>query len=86
MKYATMVKNPIVFLLLAAGVWAISIPGWYWVLRIEKFAWTGMVLSMMSIIGSILIGLLIFHEKLSMTEWMGLGFALLSLFLLSNKA
>lgn len=84
-KYATVSSSYFKYLIIAAIVWVISIPGWYYVVRDNREAIIGALFAVFSIMGTTLIGVYGFNEKLSTTEWTGIGFAIISAILLTNK-
>lgn len=84
-KSATIVRSPVVMLVLAALIWSASIPGWYLVNKTSRIAILGAMFAVISVIGTTMIGVVIFREKLSVLEWVGIGLAIVSMMLLSRK-
>ena len=84
-KAATVSPEPIRLLVYAALVWMGSVYGWYYILQGEKIAIVGMLFAMLSLIGTTLIGMLGFGEKLDIKEIIGLVLAIASTVLLANK-
>lgn len=66
-------------------LWGVSPYGWYVVLKYERFAIVGAIFSIMSLVGLVIIGLCCFNERLTIKEWVGFSFGLLSIILLSGK-
>lgn len=84
-KYAVGKPNWFVFLIIAGVLWCSSIYGWYYTVKENRIAIVGMLFSIISLVGSVLIGIFAFNEKLTMTEWMGLAFGIMASILLSGK-
>lgn len=84
-KYSTTINHPIIILIFTAILWTISIPGWYYSVKEERLAIVGMLFSLFSLIGTTVIGLSIFGERLNIIEWVGFGFAIIAIILLTNK-
>lgn len=84
-KYAVGKSNWLMFLVLAGLLWCASIYGWFYTLKENRIAIVGMLFSVVSLIGTVLIGIIGFHERLSITEWVGLAFGIISAILLSGK-
>ena len=70
---------------LAGVLWVASIPGWYYVVNGHRLAMTGAVFAVVSIVGTTLIGIFAFHEKICASEWLGLVLAVASMVLLARK-
>ena len=84
-KYSTESSHTIRYLIMAAILWVASIPGWYYIVRNHKIAIVGILFAMFSLIGTTLIGVIGFNEKLTNYEWLGIGLAIVSTLLLTNK-
>jgi drug/metabolite transporter (DMT)-like permease len=84
-KSSTQSSHPIKLLFIAAILWVSSIPGWNYLLTQHKLAVIGSLFSIMSVIGSLLIGMFCFHENLGSREWIGCSLAIISIILLSSK-
>ena len=84
-KYAVGKPNWFVFLIIAGALWCSSIYGWYYTVKENRIAIVGMLFSIISLVGSVLIGVLFFNEKLTVTEWVGLAFGITASILLSGK-
>lgn len=84
-KYAVKSQHTVLFLCMAAFIWAMSVPGWYYLNITERLAIIGMLFSVLSLIIVPLIGMVCFNEQLSCKEWVGLGLAIISTLLLTNK-
>lgn len=67
-----------------AAIFAASSFGWVHVLRHVKLAAIGAIYSVVTVIGLAIVGLAIFNESFSTTEWLGLSLAITSLILLSR--
>lgn len=76
---------PISLLFLAMIFWSVSVPGWYYALLDHNISLIGMLFSVLSLVGSCLIGMFFFNERLSGIEWLGLFFGIVSTFLLASK-
>lgn len=57
---------------------------WVYIYKSTKFAISGVVYSVASILMFVLIGVFMFHEILGRTEYLGIGFGAISLILLSR--
>ena len=84
-KYAVGKSNYIFFLILAGVSWCLSIYGWYYLLKENRLSIVGMLFSVISIIGTVIISITFFNEKLTYLEWIGFGLAIISALLLSGK-
>lgn len=84
-KAATTKSNPIYYLVIAGTLWISSIYGWYWTVKEERLAIVGTLFSVLSLIGTAILGMTIFGETLSNKEWFGVGLGVISIFLLSGK-
>ena len=84
-KVAVQSNNKISYLLLAALFWVSAIPMCYYTLTKENLSLVGMLFAVMSLIGTTLIGIFIFNERLSITEWVGFALTIIATFLLSSK-
>lgn len=84
-KFSVKSSHIVLFLILAALFWVASIPGWYYTLLEENMSLIGMLFSVLSLIGTATIGIVMFGEKLSGTEWLGMAFGLISTILLASK-
>jgi len=84
-KYATVGHNKVLLLVIAAVLWTLSIPGWYCIVRDHRESIVGALFAVFSIIGTTIIGIYGFDEKLTTTEWAGIGLAVISALLLTNK-
>ena len=67
-------------------IWGVSVYGWYYILKYERVSITGIVFSVVSLIGITLMGIVLFDEKLTTSEWVGFTLALIATFLLGAKA
>ena len=57
--------------------------GWLSLLKCQgKLSTTNALWSLVSVVISLIIGVVAFHETLSVTQWIGIGFALISMVLL----
>lgn len=68
------------------ALYAASAFGWVFVLRHAKLATIGAVYSVILVVGLALLGVLVFRESLTPTEYLGMGFAVVALVLLSRFA
>jgi drug/metabolite transporter (DMT)-like permease len=84
-KFATTSQTPIRFLIGAAFMWTASIYGWYCVVAQQGMVVTGILFAMLSLIGTTLIGIVSFGEKLNMQEWAGFILAILATALLVKR-
>jgi len=84
-KYAVGKVNPVPYLISAGIMWCLSIYGWYITVQYNRIAIVGILFAMFSLIGTTCIGVFGFGERLSVSEWVGLGMALAALVLLSGK-
>lgn len=84
-KYSVGKENPMPYLISAGILWCISIYGWYITFQHNRIAIVGILFAMFSLIGTTCIGVFGFGERLSMSEWVGLGMALVASVLLSGK-
>jgi len=84
-KFAVGSKHTIWYLIFAGILWCSSIYGWYYTVKDHRLAIIGMLFSVLSLIGTALIGTLLFNEKLSMTEWFGFVLAIIACILLTGK-
>lgn len=84
-KTATKSQHAVVLLCLAAIFWTVSVPGWYYTLLGRNLSLVGMLFSVVSLIGSALIGIFLFGETLSAREWLGLVLGVVSAVLLASK-
>lgn len=85
-KAATISPEPIRLLFYAVLLYGVSVFGWYYILLDQKIAVIGMLFAMLSLIGTTLIGIFGFGEKLEIKEIIGLILAMISIVLLVNKA
>lgn len=72
------------FLATAALFWGASVFGWFFVFRNMKVSNVAVLYSMSGVIMLTLLGVIVFKEKLSGFEVLGLGMALCSLILLAR--
>ena len=81
------VKSPhaIALLIIAAMLWTLSIPGWFYTLQGRNLSLIGMLFSVASLVGSALIGMFVFGENLNGREWLGLFFGIVAAVLLASK-
>lgn len=84
-KYASTIEKPLIPLLLAAAIWSLSIPGWYYVIKNERMVIVGLLFGLMSIAGTTLIGMIAFKERLSISEWIGLALTVVATILLTKR-
>ena len=66
-------------------IWGASVYGWYYILKFERISITGVVFSVVSLIGITLMGIFCFNERLTVNEWVGFALALIATFLLGAK-
>ena len=83
-KLATKTHN-LLYLWATALFWVASIPGWYYTMREENLSLICMLFAVVSLITTTIIGIILFNEKLSNTEWVGFTLTLISMYLLSSK-
>lgn len=69
---------------LGAGLYGLSAIGWVWLFRVEKMATIGALYSSVVLIMLVGIGVIGFHERLSLSELCGIGCALAAVVLLSR--
>jgi drug/metabolite transporter (DMT)-like permease len=67
-------------------IWGVSVYGWYFIQKYERLSITGIVFSVVSLIGITLMGIFFFDEKLTTREWIGFSLALLATLFLGTKA
>jgi len=67
-------------------VYASTAFGWFYVMKHIKLSSLGVVYSVSTILLLTLVGVFYFHEKLNITEMIGIGTAILSIILLSRFA
>lgn len=84
-KKATQVTNPELLLWFTAVLWVLSIYGWYYIVRTERESIVGAMFSMLSLVGTVLIGIIGFNEQLTTKEWVGFSLGILAIVLLSGK-
>ena len=84
-KYASTCICYVKYLVMASIIWCLSIPGWFYVVKDHREAIIGALFAVFSLIGTTLIGIIGFDEKLNNYEWLGLGLAIISACLLGNK-
>lgn len=84
-KYATISDHPIRLLIAAGVIWCLSIYGWYCINFQERLVILGLLFALFSMIGTTLIGMLGFGERLNVQEWIGLVLAIVATLLLSKK-
>jgi len=84
-KGSTFKSNPIWFLIIAGLLWTVSIYGWYIAAKTERLAIVGALFSVLSLVGTVVLGMVIFKETLSIKEWIGVGLGIIATFLLSGK-
>ena len=84
-KFATTSQYPVIALMIAGLFWCLSIPGWYYTVKDERLAIVGMLFSVLSLVGTVLIGMVCFGERLNMKEWVGFCFAVAAAIMLSGK-
>jgi multidrug transporter EmrE-like cation transporter len=65
-------------------IYALTAFGWFFVFRYIKVSSVGILYPIFTAIGLIGIGILVFHERLSTQEIIGLGFGLVSILLLAR--
>lgn len=88
LKNATTSEGSRHFLNIAAGVviYAVVAFGFYYMYKLMEFSVTGVMYAVITILLSVGIGAVLFHEQISIYEWVGIGLALVSVFLLSRFA
>lgn len=84
-KFSVRSSHVVLFLFLAGLFWVASIPGWYWTLLEKNMSLIGMLFSVLSLIGTASIGILVFGERLSGVEWLGMALGLAATILLAGK-
>ena len=84
-KYAVGRPNWWFYLIVAGIIWCLSIYGWFIADSQNRVAIVGMLFSVMSLIGIVLIGIFGFNEKLNTSEWVGFALAIVASILLSGK-
>jgi uncharacterized membrane protein len=84
-KSAVKSHHAVALLIVAAMLWVLSIPGWFYTLHGRNLSLVGMLFSVVSLIGSAMIGVLVFGETLSAKEWVGLVLGIVSAILLASK-
>lgn len=84
-KKATQSLRPEMWLYFTAVLWVSSIYGWYYIVKDERIAIVGALFSVLSLIGTVLIGIIGFNEHLSYKEWIGFGLGMIAVLLLSGK-
>lgn len=72
--------------LIAALIYGATAFGWVHVMRTVKLATIGAVFSMATLLLMVMLGTLVFGERLKTMEWIGIAFAIISVGLLSRFA
>ena len=67
-------------------VYALVAFGFFYMYKIMEFSSSGVLSSLMSILIYVGVGFVMFREQINLYEWAGIGFAILSVFLLSRFA
>ena len=84
-KYAVGSNHKVAFLVLTGILWCSSIYGWYLTVLNERIAIVGGMFSLLSLLGTILIGIVGFNEHLNAKEWIGFAMGAGAIVLLSGK-
>ncbi len=66
------------------GIYSSTAFGWFYVMKHIKLSSLGIIYSISTALLLVIIGLVFFHEKLNFYEIVGVGTAMLSIFLLSR--
>ena len=69
---------------IGTALYALSAFGWVFVLRHAKLATIGAIYSVVLVVGLALLGVVVFRESITPTEYVGLGCAVAALMLLSR--
>ena len=88
LKLASQEDNPLrsPWLVAGAAIYAATALGWVYILKHLKLASIGGIYCVSTVLLLTVLGTVIFRERLSATELVGVGFALVSLALLGRQA
>lgn len=84
-KWSVGSSHKVAFLVMAGFLWCSSIYGWYITVKDERIAIVGALFSVLSLVGTILIGIIGFNEHLTLKEWVGFSLGIVAVILLSGK-
>lgn len=71
---------------IGVGIYALVAFGFYYMYKLMEFSVTGVMYAVVTILLSVGIGAILFHEQINVYEWIGIALALVSVFLLSRFA
>lgn len=71
--------------LMAGGLlYGLSAIGWFYALRKVSLSQSGVAFAMISLLALVALGVLVFEERLTLREWIGVGCAVASLILMAR--